>query len=96
MPPRPARQRVRQNLYTCCRCGVEKRAPVECDDQPPGWAQITYQRVHIVEKTGDERQLQRQTLSTHACENCCAGVVAFLEKGILPDIDRAFDDGGAA
>jgi hypothetical protein len=87
---------VRQNLYTCCRCGVEKRTTVECDDAPPGWAQVTYQRDHIVEKAGDERQLERHTLSTHACESCCAEVVTFLEKGILPDIDHAFDDGGVA
>jgi hypothetical protein len=79
---------VRQNLYTCCRCGVEKRAPVECDDAPPGWAQVTYQR--------DVVDHERQILSTHACESCCAEVVEFLKKGILPDVDTAFDDGGAA
>jgi hypothetical protein len=86
---------VRHNLYTCCRCGQEQRTNVECDDAPLGWAVVTYQ-LDTVETIETERQLARTTLTTHACGDCCNEVLVFLEKSTLPDIDRAFDDGGAA
>ena len=86
---------MRQNLYTCCRCGQEQRTNVECDDAPLGWSQVSYQRDYV-ETVEGERQIARTTLTTHACAGCCPEVLAFLEKAIRPGIDRAFDDGGAA
>jgi hypothetical protein len=74
---------VRQNLYICCRCGEELRTSVDCDDAPPDWAVVTYQRDSVA-------------LTTHACGVCCAEVVDFLKKAIRPGIDSAFDDGGVA
>lgn len=87
---------MRQNLYTCCRCGCEQRAAVEIDDAPLGWAQLSYQRDHVEMVEGDRRQLSRTTLTTHACGACCAEVLAFLEKATASDVDKAFDDGGVA
>lgn len=83
---------MRQNLYTCCRCGREERTSIECDDAPLGWALVKYEQVAVVE----ERTLLT-TLTTHACESCSAEVLAFLEKKTpRKDIDRAFDDGEIA
>lgn len=86
---------MRQNLYTCCRCGCEQRTAVEIDDTPLGWAQLSYQRDHV-EMIEGERQIARTTLTTHACGGCCAEVLSFLEKATVPDVDKAFDDGGVA
>jgi hypothetical protein len=87
---------VRQNLYTCCRCGREQRMVIESDNAPFGWAVMTYQRDHH-ESIEGERQLARTSLTTHACGGCCTEILAFLEKVTLDrsDVDRAFDDGGA-
>lgn len=82
---------MRQNLYTCCRCGREERTRIEYDDPPIGWALVSYQRVATL---GD--QTQSTVLTTHACENCSAEVLAFLEDPPKKNIDRAFDDGGVA
>lgn len=88
---------MRQNVYTCCRCGLEQRTAVEHDDAPLGWATLAFQR-DFVETTDGDRQLTRQYLTTHACAGCCDEALAFLEKSARarPDVDRAFDDGGEA
>jgi hypothetical protein len=88
---------VRQNLYTCCRCGEEQRTPVEQDDVPIGWATLAFQR-DLVEthRAGGDRLLKRQYLTTHTCPDCCDEALAFLEKATRPDVDREFDDGGDA
>jgi len=87
---------VRQNLYTCCRCGKEMRAPSSIEDAPLGWAIVTFERDSI-DGTGDDRQLTRQSLTTHACAVCSTEVLAFLEPASSrEDVDCAFDDGGAA
>jgi hypothetical protein len=83
---------LRQNLYTCCRCGREERTTIECDDAPPGWALVSYQRI----TPSEEKQQAQIALTTHACEDCAIEVLTFLKKATGEDIDQAFDDGGAA
>jgi hypothetical protein len=84
---------VRQNLYTCCRCGEEACVPVDTADPPIGWACVTYERVHAL----DDSRSARMTLTTHACERCADETLAFLERVTAGrDVDRAFDGGGAA
>jgi hypothetical protein len=85
---------VRQNLYTCCRCGAEQRTPIEDDDAPVGWATVSYQCIEAVGESVEETQVK--LLTTHACESCAVEVLAFLEKAASEDIDRAFDHGGDA
>jgi thioesterase domain-containing protein len=88
---------LRQNLYTCCRCGREQRTAIESDDAPLGWAAVTYRRDHVDTIEG-EHQMMCTSLATHACGSCYAEVLAFLEK-VTPstkEVDSAFDDGGAA
>lgn len=84
---------MRHNLYTCCRCGKEQRTSAEAEDVPLGWARVSYYRDFIETIEGD-RQLQHQSLTTHACATCCPEVHAFLDK--MTTIDGAFDDGGAS
>jgi hypothetical protein len=84
---------VRQNLFTCCRCGAERRTSIEVDDAPVGWATVSYQRVAPSE---DDQRTETATLTTHACEDCADKVLAFLERVTGKNIDHAFDDGGAA
>ena len=86
---------MRQNLYTCCRCGGEQRTPVESDAAPLGWATLAFQR-DLAETVEGTPQVTRQYLTTHACAGCCDEALAFLEKAPLPDVDHAFDDGGVA
>lgn len=89
---------MRQNLYTCCRCGKEQRTAAESDDPPLGWAQINLSRTHV-EKVEGGREMVRTDLQTHSCSECCAEVVIFLEKSTrptLPGVDDAFDDGGVS
>jgi hypothetical protein len=86
---------LRQNLYTCCRCGQEQRTSIEHDDAPIGWATLAFQR-DTVDTDETPSMITRQYLTTHACTGCCAEVLAFLEKSTRPDVDRAFDDGGEA
>jgi hypothetical protein len=85
---------MRQNLYTCCRCGNEQRTQIEVDDAPISWALITFQRnfVHTVE---GKQQVKSEQLTTHACGKCCEEVLTFLEK-VSPDLDKAFDHGGVS
>jgi hypothetical protein len=86
---------MRQNLYTCCRCGQEQRTDGERDDVPIGWATLAFQR-DLVTTTDGDRQRTRQYLTTHACANCCEETLNFLEKSSLHDVDHAFDDDGNA
>lgn len=101
---------MRQNLYTCCRCGLEQRTQIECDDAPIGWALIGFQRDYM-ETVGGEQQSKRTILSTHACGDCSAEVLRFLESELARsvedrdlelarspkvEIDGAFDHGGVA
>lgn len=89
---------MRQNLYTCCRCGKEQRTAPDNEDPPLGWAQINLARTYVT-KGDDGKEMAHTDLQTHACSECCAEVVIFLEKAtrpLLPGIDDAFDDGGAS
>ncbi len=86
---------MRQNLYTCCRCGRQARTAAECVEAPIGWAELTFQRDFVKMEEG-ERQLERESLTTHACGGCCEEVLVFLEKSTVPSVDRAFDDGGVS
>lgn len=81
---------MRQNLYTCCRCGREERTPVESDDPPLDWARLAFERVHTVE--GKDTHT---TLTTHACSGCAVEILIFLEKAPKKSIDDAFDHGGS-
>ncbi len=76
---------MRQNLYTCCRCGAKQVTHV--DDVPIGWAVVTFTR-----HTSVEGQLKRYHFVTHACADCSDEVVNFLEKASL-DVDVVLDDG---
>lgn len=85
---------MRQNLYTCCRCGLELRAPSNVEDAPLGWAMVTFER-DVVVSGEDERGFSRQSVTTHACRDCGDTLLAFLEHG-KRNLDAAFDDGGAS
>lgn len=85
---------MRQNVYTCCRCGEEQRTPADCDDAPLGWARVTFQRDYAVPVEGGQ-QIHCENLTTHACVGCCDQVLAFLEK-ISLDVDRNVDDRSVA
>lgn len=81
---------MRQNLYTCCRCGRQQRTASEQEEVPLGWAEICVER-DGVEMIEGERQLQRATLDTHACSDCWCEVLDFLKK-VVPDRDASVDD----
>ena len=85
---------MRENLYTCCRCGQEVRVTAASNDPPLGWALVTF----CCYTTDDLTQTILTTLTTHACWSCSTEVLAFLEKAGPPnkEVDRAIDDGDAA
>lgn len=85
---------MRQNVYTCCRCGGEQRTSADCDDAPLGWARVTFQRDYADDVEG-ERQICREDLTTHACVGCSSQVLTFLEK-ISLSVDRNVDDRSVA
>lgn len=77
---------MRENLYTCCRCGTQARTPDE-SAEPVGWACVSYRRVG---STGEQTQLT--ALTTHACTSCADEVLSFLEKAVPTKTD---DEGSA-
>lgn len=85
---------MRQNLFTCCRCGAEQRTAENIEDAPLGWARVTFERDMIVVEEGD-RAFMRKSITTHACKDCGDTLLAFLERAAR-DVDRAFDDGGVS
>ena len=46
---------MRQNLYTCCRCGREQRTQIEVDSAPIGWALITFERAFVEAAEGKQQ-----------------------------------------
>ena len=88
---------MKQNLYTCCRCGRQQRTAPDQQEAPLGWAEINVQRDWVATVEGEH---QRTTLDTHACGECCGEVLEFLEKVVADrdataPIDDRFDKGAS-
>lgn len=90
---------MKQNLYTCCRCGAVQRTAADQKDAPLGWAEIDFRR-NFVDTIDGERHFLLTTLTTHACGQCHGEVIEFLEK-VVPDreppapVDDLFDKGSS-
>lgn len=88
---------MKQNLYTCCRCGRQQRTASDQQEEPFGWAKLDFRR-NFVDTIDGERKYMLTTLTTHACGECHVEVLEFLEK-VVPDreasalVDDRFDKG---